>query len=47
MGVRDSYRANMSENDAYKLAGEGVAIPVVRYLNQSLLTPILRSGVAA
>lgn len=44
MGVRDSYKVDAGENDAYKLAGEGVAVPVVKYLNHNLFVPILRPG---
>jgi DNA (cytosine-5)-methyltransferase 1 len=44
MGVRDSYKVRAGENDAYKLAGEGVAVPVVKYLNHNLFIPILRPG---
>ncbi len=41
MGVPDSYKISKRQNDAYKLAGEGVAVPVVRYLSQSIFEPIL------
>lgn len=45
MGVKSGYRVLAGENDIYKVAGEGVAVPVVRYLNQNIFQPILRSGV--
>ncbi|MEA3029806.1 MAG: (cytosine-5)-methyltransferase 1 [Sphingomonadales bacterium] len=47
MGVRDSYKVDAGEYDTYKIAGEGVAIPVVRYLSNNLLMPILRPGASA
>lgn len=46
MGVKSDYRVLDGENDTYKVAGEGVAVPVVRYLNQNIFQPILRPGVA-
>lgn len=41
MGVPDSYSAPSSYNDAYRIAGEGVAVPVVRYLANRIFEPIL------
>jgi DNA (cytosine-5)-methyltransferase 1 len=29
-------------NNAYRVAGDGVAVPVVRYLDDALFAPILR-----
>ncbi len=43
MGLPDSYRLPSKYNDAYHLAGDGVAVPVVRYLAASLLEPLLAS----
>jgi DNA (cytosine-5)-methyltransferase 1 len=41
MGLHDSYRMPDTYNNAYRVAGDGVAVPVVRYLDQVLFTPIL------
>lgn len=41
MGLDDSYRLPESVNEAYKLAGDGVAVPVVKHLNANLFVPLL------
>lgn len=41
MGLPDSFALPSRENDAYRLAGDGVAVPVVRYLAAELLEPLL------
>lgn len=41
MGLPDSYWLPASYNDAYRLAGDGVAVPVVRHLKQHLFEPLL------
>ena len=41
MGLPDSYRMPDTYNNAYRVAGDGVAVPVVRYLDQVLFAPIL------
>ena len=41
MGLPDSYQLPVSYNDAYKLAGDGVAVPVVKHLKQHLFEPLL------
>jgi DNA (cytosine-5)-methyltransferase 1 len=41
MGLPDSYKLPEKYNDAYHLAGDGVAVPVVRHLAKTLLEPIL------
>lgn len=41
MGLPDSYRLPENYNDAYHLAGDGVAVPVVRHLAETLLEPIM------
>jgi DNA (cytosine-5)-methyltransferase 1 len=41
MGLPDDYRLPASYNAAYKLAGDGVAVPVVRWLAAKLLEPLL------
>lgn len=46
MGVGDDYRLPGSTSAGLKLAGDGVAVPVVRALSEGLLKPLL-SGQAA
>lgn len=41
MGLPDSYALPKNYNEAYHLAGDGVAVPVVRYLAANLLEHIL------
>ena len=40
MGLPDTYRMPDNYNDGYHLAGDGVAVPVVRFLAQHLLEPL-------
>lgn len=40
MGLPDSYRLPPRYTDAYHLAGDGVAVPVVRHLARGLLEPL-------
>jgi len=42
MGLDDSYRMPDTYNNAYRVAGDGVAVPVVRYLDEVLFRPILQ-----
>lgn len=42
MGLPDTYELPIRYNDAYKLAGDGVAIPVVQHLSASIFEPVLR-----
>jgi DNA (cytosine-5)-methyltransferase 1 len=42
MGLPDSYILPEGYNDAYKLAGDGVAVPVVRHLAEAIFEPVLR-----
>ena len=44
MGLRDDYILPENYNAAYHLAGDGVVVPVVRYLADHLLEPIIRSN---
>lgn len=44
MGLPDSYKLPKNYNEAYHLAGDGVAVPVVRYLAANLLEPLLGAG---
>ena len=41
MGLPESYRLPTRYNDAYHLAGDGVAVPVVAHIENNLLSPIL------
>ncbi len=41
MGLPDTYVLPVRYNDAYKLAGDGVAVPVVRHLAENIFEPIL------
>ena len=41
MGLPDSYRLPQRYNDAYHLAGDGVAVPVVKHLARNLFEPLL------
>ena len=48
MGMDESYRLPPRYNDAYHVAGDGVCVPVVRYLAQHVLEPVLAaSGVTS
>ncbi len=40
MGVPDNYKLTGSYNDIYKAMGDGVAVPVVRWLSRRLLLPL-------
>jgi DNA (cytosine-5)-methyltransferase 1 len=44
MGLPDGYRLPSGYNDAYHLAGDGVAVPVVRFLARTLFEPILAAN---
>lgn len=41
MGLPEKYKLPENYNEAYHLAGDGVAVPVVRYLAANILEPIL------
>lgn len=41
MGLPDTYKLPKNYNEAYHLAGDGVVVPVVRFLVDGLLEPIL------
>jgi DNA (cytosine-5)-methyltransferase 1 len=41
MGLPDAYRLPTNYNEAYHLAGDGVAVPAVRYLAEHILEPLL------
>ncbi len=42
MGLPDEYILPERYNDAYLLAGDGVAVPVVRFLADTIFEPILK-----
>jgi DNA (cytosine-5)-methyltransferase 1 len=44
MGLEESYILPERYNDAYHLAGDGVVVPVVRFLAHNLLEPLLKSA---
>lgn len=46
MGLEDDYRLPARYNDAYRVAGDGVCVPVVRYLACHVLEPILSANTA-
>lgn len=41
MGLSDEYRLPKNYNEAYHLTGDGVAVPVVRYLAHYILEPLV------
>ncbi|MES2885073.1 MAG: DNA cytosine methyltransferase [Pseudomonadota bacterium] len=47
MGLPDSYRLPARYNEAYHLAGDGVAVPVVAHLARHLLEPLMLLAPAA
>ncbi len=47
MGLPDSYRLPERYNDAYHVCGDGVCVPVVRFLAANVLEPILAAAKAA
>jgi len=47
MGLPDSYVLPARYNDAYHVAGDGVCVPVVRFLAATILEPVLRAAAPA
>ena len=47
MGLPEGYRLPGSQTAAFHVIGDGVAVPVVRWLASQLLEPLLRGGAAA
>ncbi len=43
MGLPDSYRLPSASSEAYRLTGDGVVVPVVAWLAQTLFAPLLAS----
>ncbi len=46
MGLPDTYALPKNYNDAYHLAGDGVVVPVVRFLAEHILEPLLAADCA-
>lgn len=44
MGLPETYKLPANYNEAYHLAGDGVVVPVVRFLAAHLLEPLLAGG---
>ncbi len=44
MGLPEAYKLPANYNDAYHRAGDGVVVPVVRFLAAHLLEPRLAGG---
>lgn len=47
MGLPDTYLLPKNYNEAYHLAGDGVAVPVVRFLAEYILEPMLSAALTA
>ncbi len=41
MGLRDKYKLPTGYNEAYHLTGDGVAVPVVRYIAKNIIEPVI------
>lgn len=44
MGLPDSYILPEKYNDAYHLVGDGLVVPVVNYLSQRILVPLMKAN---
>ncbi len=47
MGLPDTYKLPEAYNEAYHLTGDGVAVPVVQYLESHLLSPFLKLNLSS
>lgn len=47
MGLPDTYELPPAYNEAYHLTGDGVAVPVVRYIAQNIIEPVIDKQNAA
>jgi DNA (cytosine-5)-methyltransferase 1 len=47
MGLPDEYELPKNYNEAYHLTGDGVAVPVVRYLARHIFEPLLAAEIIA
>jgi DNA (cytosine-5)-methyltransferase 1 len=45
MGLPETYALPVNYNEAYSLAGDGLVVPVVRFLSRHLLTPLASQSV--
>jgi DNA (cytosine-5)-methyltransferase 1 len=45
MGLPETYSLPVNYNEAYSLAGDGLVVPVVRFLSRHLLTPLASQSV--
>ena len=44
MGLPETYKLPPRYNDAYHVAGDGVAVPVVRHLAAAILEPLAKAA---
>jgi DNA (cytosine-5)-methyltransferase 1 len=44
MGLPEDYKLPQNYNEAYRLAGDGLSVPAVRYLAANLLEPLLNAA---
>ena len=44
MVIPDEYKLPDNYNDAYHLTGDGVVVPVVRFLASEIIEPMLRAN---
>jgi DNA (cytosine-5)-methyltransferase 1 len=44
MGLPDNYKLPTGRTASYNLTGDGLVVPVVRYLAQHMLAPILEAA---
>ena len=42
MGLPDDYKLPENYNEAYHLTGDGVVVPVVRYISENIIEPLLK-----
>ena len=47
MGLPDEYALPENYNEAYRLTGDGVVVPVVRFIAQELIEPVLVNAAQA
>ena len=47
MGLSDEYKLPDNYNEAYHLTGDGVVVPVVRFLADALIEPVVLQAIEA
>ena len=47
MGVPDNYKLPNNYNEAYHLMGDGLAVPVISWLEKHILTPLVHANKSA